>query len=473
MKSHSNRLKANIAAWVFVFSTPSIFAQNQKADKVTRVPTYEELFERFNQINSELSVVFNDKDRIPEWDAFVEEGNRLHREAYNAFSKVSQFEYGEYKGTITPLVAERIDKIKKLREERARLRDPFYAVIKRDGIERAKERQQEMEKNAVPPTPQLHALKLDPAHFPRIDGSTSTQPLAMLVGCRNFDVGHSWVDNVDVMNPRRKPSPFRDYDVHDIELRLAEFSLAAATDKADDRFASMLNGVLIKNASTHSAYTNIVEGKSELALIARRPNQTELDFALSQKNALDVEPCALDAFVFLVNDKNPVQNLTKEQIRSLYSGDLNRWNEVGGTQDIVVKRYRRPENSGSEVLMKEIVMKGIPMMQTQEFVENGIMSFVYNRVSTEPNGLAYSVGYYERFMAGSAHTRVIAIDGVKPTPENIRNRSYPFIAEVVAVIQADLPKDSPGRQLRDWLLSPEGQSVVEQSGYSPIGPTVP
>ena len=271
MNSHSNRLKVNITAWVFVLSTSSIFAQNQQADKVTRIPSYEELWERFNQINDELAVMFGDKARIPEWDAYVEEGNRLHREAWNAFLKVSEFERGEYTGTITPLVAERIDKIKKLREERARLRDPFYAVIERDGIERAKDRQQEMEKNAVPPTPQLHALKLDPAHFPRIDGSTSTQPLAMLVGCRNFGVGYSWVDNVDVMNPRRKPSLRFDYFDYDIELRLAEFSLVAATDKADDRFTGMLNGILIKNASTHSAYTNIVEGKSELALIARRP----------------------------------------------------------------------------------------------------------------------------------------------------------------------------------------------------------
>jgi phosphate transport system substrate-binding protein len=196
-----------------------------------------------------------------------------------------------------------------------------------------------------------------------------------------------------------------------------------------------------------------------------------MDFAASHNTRFEVMPCALDAFVFIVNDKNPIQSLTTEQIRSLYSGELNRWDQVGGTQDSEVVRFRRPENSGSEVLMKDLVMKDKPMIQTSFFFEEGVMSSVYNKVSTKAGGLAYSVGFYERFMVGSAHTRVIAVDGVLPTPENIRNGSYPHIAEVVAVIRADLPHDSPARQLRDWLLSPEGQSVVTQSGYSPLVPT--
>ena len=71
-------------------------------------------------------------------------------------------------------------------------------------------------------------------------------------------------------------------------------------------------------------------------------------------------------------------------------------------------------------------------------------------------------------MAGSPYTRTIAVDGVRPTAETIRSGAYPYVAVVVVGIRADAPADSPPRRLRDWLLSPEGQKIVAESGYVPL-----
>src|SRR4029453_17694242 len=82
-------------------------------------------------------------------------------------------------------------------------------------------------------------------------------------------------------------------------------------------------------------------------------------------------------------------------------------------------------------------------------------------------GLGYSVYYYERFMSGSPRTRVIAVDGVEPTYETIRDRKYPYTCDVLVVTRKGLDANAPAIRLRDWLRSPEGQTVVRESGYVP------
>ena len=97
------------------------------------------------------------------------------------------------------------------------------------------------------------------------------------------------------------------------------------------------------------------------------------------------------------------------------------------------------------------------------------MTAPFNHLYDDENGIAYSVYYYEHFMAISPHTRTIAVDGIMPTYETIRTQQYPYFTEVYAVIRKDLSRDSKIYKLREWLLSPEGQAVVKESGYVPLG----
>jgi phosphate transport system substrate-binding protein len=71
-------------------------------------------------------------------------------------------------------------------------------------------------------------------------------------------------------------------------------------------------------------------------------------------------------------------------------------------------------------------------------------------------------------MSGSPRTRTIAVDGVEPTYETIRQRKYPYTTEVFVVTRKGIVPTDPAARLRNWLLSPEGQSVVRESGYVPL-----
>lgn len=105
------------------------------------------------------------------------------------------------------------------------------------------------------------------------------------------------------------------------EAVLMEFTLHAKADgAASERLAVMINQLLATNASTHQAYINLIEGRSDIGLLARTPSSDELELARTKSVGLEATPCALDAFVFLVNRANPVRNLTSQQIRDIYSG---------------------------------------------------------------------------------------------------------------------------------------------------------
>ena len=70
-------------------------------------------------------------------------------------------------------------------------------------------------------------------------------------------------------------------------------------------------------------------------------------------------------------------------------------------------------------------------------------------------------------MVGNEAVKMLALNGVYPSAENIRNGSYPIVAEFYAVYRADNDNENIPL-LIDWILSPEGQRLIEESGYVSI-----
>ena len=92
----------------------------------------------------------------------------------------------------------------------------------------------------------------------------------------------------------------------------------------------------------------------------------------------------------------------------------------------------------------------------------------YIALNRDTSGLGYSGFYYERFMAGSPDTKVVAVDGVMPSYETIRDGRYPYVTEVYVVTLKGLDANSDAAKFKAWLLSEEGRAVVRESGYVPL-----
>ena len=289
------------------------------------------------------------------------------------------------------------------------------------------------------------ALSLMLEDYPRVDGSTSTRPLAKLIACKMFGLAYHRVVFGWSGNRVMAPEATRDR------------KKAAAAEYVGKR---------VVHTGTHDSYVHLIEEHTELILVARLPSQDELDLAEEKEVQLEAKPVALDAFVFIVNTENPVADLTTEQIQGIYTGQINTWSEVGG-QDAQLLAYQRDHNSGSQELMKSLVMKDLEMIDAPAMIAHGMMGPI-DRVNEGRNGLGFSVYYYEHFMAPVRNIKLCAVDGIMPSAETIRARTYPYTTEVYVVIRQDLPEDSSAYKLRDWLLTNEGQRVVAESGYVTI-----
>ncbi|MCX7708724.1 MAG: substrate-binding domain-containing protein [Clostridia bacterium] len=223
---------------------------------------------------------------------------------------------------------------------------------------------------------------------------------------------------------------------------------------------------LVRHNTTHNAYVNLVEGNADIILVTE-PSDEEFKLAKDKNIELDVIPVVKDAFVFLVNTKNPVDSLKLKEIQGIYQGKIKKWSEVGGN-NLEIIPYQRPKNSGSQTSMENIVMKGLKLMDAPKELKPEAMEGLIEKVAGYDNSeraLGYSVYYYAHTMYSKNTIKLIGVDGIKPDKETIMSGKYPLTSAYYAVLRKNEPANSPARQLLEWLLSDEGQILAEKCGY--------
>lgn len=224
--------------------------------------------------------------------------------------------------------------------------------------------------------------------------------------------------------------------------------------------------------NTHPGYIKLINGEVDL-LVVTEPSEEELALAKEKNVELEVIPVVKEGFVFYINGENIVNNLSLEQIQKIYTGEITNWSEVGG-ENLEIKAFQRPENSGSQTGMLSLVMKDLKLASPPK--ENLIqsMSEIINLVSDYDNGknaIGYSYYYYAKTMYTTIDEKVangiklLSINGVEPNNENIRSGKYPLNTAYYIVINKNEPKESNVRKLVEAMLSERGQAVAESVGY--------
>lgn len=203
--------------------------------------------------------------------------------------------------------------------------------------------------------------------------------------------------------------------------------------------------------NTVRGYQAIVDGTTDIFFSAA-PSEAQKKYAEEKGVELRFVPIGLEAFVFFVNQNNPVDNLTTDQIRKIYTGEYKNWSEVGGANRII-NPITRLEGSGSQTAF-EAFMGDCEMGQKSPLAIAGA-------------SIGFSFRYYMDGIVENDNVKMLSLNGIYPNAENIRNRSYPIVAPFYAIYRADNDnKNIP--VLIDWLLSKEGQQLIEESGYVSI-----
>ena len=218
--------------------------------------------------------------------------------------------------------------------------------------------------------------------------------------------------------------------------------------------------------TTPDAYDNLMKGEVDM-IFAAGPSVTQMNVAKQKGLELKLTPIGREAFVFFVNQKNKVDGLSLEQIKSIYAGNVTNWKEVGGDDD-KIRAFQRPADSGSQTTLEKL-MGDTPIMEApSEDIASG-MGGIINEVSkykNYKNSIGYTFRFYSTEMVRNDQIRLLEIDGVAPTKETIRSGTYPITSEFYIVTAGT---DNPNVEiLIDWILSPQGQQLLEKAGYVPI-----
>lgn len=227
-----------------------------------------------------------------------------------------------------------------------------------------------------------------------------------------------------------------------------------------------IKDVNVIHSKTHNAYVNLINGDTDLILVTY-PSEDEKKLAQEKNVELEIVPIVKEAFVFFVNKSNAVNNLTLEQIQKIYTGQIKSWKDVGGENQRIIP-FQRPENSGSQSGMLALVMKGQKMMDPTTETLAYTMADIVDVISDYDNGknaIGYSYYYYANTMYSKDNMKFLAVDGIEPTYDNIKNGLYGIQTAYYAVIRKDEAKDSDARKLLEAMKSERGQEVAKEAGY--------
>lgn len=255
--------------------------------------------------------------------------------------------------------------------------------------------------------------------LPRIDGATALYPL--------------YAAFVQAVYPRKEYNPF------DSEV--------------------MVN-------TTPIAYENLFSGEVDI-IFAAGPSDAQMKVAEKLGLELNLTPVGREAFVFFVNQNNPIDNLELKQIQDIYAGKITNWEEVGGKNE-PIRAFQRPANSGSQTGLERL-MGDIPIMDApKENVPEGMGGIIseVSKYRNYKNAIGYTFRYYSTEMVGNDEIKLLAIDGVEPTKETIRSDDYPIASEFYVITAGT---DNPNvEKFIKWMVSPQGQELVEKVGYVPV-----
>lgn len=176
------------------------------------------------------------------------------------------------------------------------------------------------------------------------------------------------------------------------------------------------------------------------------------------KYGLKSYPFALDGVVVVVYPSNPVSELSADQVRRIFSGDITKWSVLqGGSGDIHL--FTRDEASGTrEVFWKKVLHKGVIATRADVVPSNGAMK---TAVSQDKDAIGYmSIGFVDNSV------KAVALDGVPATQENAVSGKYPIVRKLYMNTKGE-PKPIV-KAFIDYIQSPAAEAMIRRHGFAPI-----
>jgi phosphate transport system substrate-binding protein len=207
----------------------------------------------------------------------------------------------------------------------------------------------------------------------------------------------------------------------------------------------------------------LINGSTDIANSSRpiKPSELAKVKAKYKKNVVEI-PCAKDGVSVFLNKGNTVSELTIQQLGDIFSGKITNWKQVGGA-DAKIQLYGRESSSGTFEFFKEHVVKTdfSPACQTLPGTAAIVNAVKKDKYSIGYGGAAYAEGVKDCKVKKDAKSK-----GYLPTAATIKNKTYPISRYLYMYLKSRPTGET--KAFIDWVLSPEGQKLVVETGYFPV-----
>ena len=235
----------------------------------------------------------------------------------------------------------------------------------------------------------------------------------------------------------------------------------------DIKYGTNENGTIVTFYNTAVGFERLVNGDVDM-FFGAKPSASQLEYAEENGVELVYTPIGKEAFVFFVEEDNPVDSLTVDQIRSIYHGSIDNWKEVGGNNEEIIA-FQRPERSGSQSMMVYF-MGDVSLKEPMTFEMESAMMGIVEKVAeyeNEAGAIGYSFRYFLEGLNEVENVKILKINDVYPSNSTIQDGTYPVTTSLYCITVKG--NDNPYVQkVLDFLLSEDGQTIIEKTGYSPL-----
>ena len=200
-------------------------------------------------------------------------------------------------------------------------------------------------------------------------------------------------------------------------------------------------------------------GRCDIAAASRDVTSNEIGLARDNGIQLHSEAIGTYCVTVVVNAASPVADLTREQVRDLFTGAVKNWKEVGGP-DAPVHLFIRHPVSGTYLGFQELAMENKAYALGAKTCTN--YTDIVQAVAANPNG----IGYASVQLATKAGVKAVSVGGVPATAASVKQGKYPYARNLW--LYTNKAAEAPAaREFLDFVQSSRGQQILDQAGFIP------
>ena len=222
--------------------------------------------------------------------------------------------------------------------------------------------------------------------------------------------------------------------------------------------------IAVTGGGSGTGIAAIINKTVDIAQSSRDIKEKEIEQAKAGGTEIKEYIVAYDGITVIVNKENPVKNLTTDQLRSIYIGEITNWKEVGG-EDLPIVVTSRDSSSGTHLFFKEHILRKGNEKGPEEYRKDALFLPANQSIVDEVTKNKAAIGYIGMgYMTEAVHG--VSINGIEPTVENVANKSYSISRGLIWALNGEPQGDL--KIFLDFMLSEKGQEIVKKEGFVPV-----